>query len=98
VAVACDDSMHAATDRWRAAAAASPLVEPACALVGRAHGLGAIVVVPQLDVEYALELPSIEDEHPIEARSPYAAGAALDMRVRVWRRPDRRRDDLHTLT
>jgi hypothetical protein len=42
-----------------------------------------LVVVPHIDVEYALELVAAEDEQPVEALSPCAAGPALDVRVRV---------------
>ena len=45
------------------------------------------VVMPDVDVEDALQLAAVEDQDPVEALAPCAADPALDVRVRV-RRPD----------
>src|SRR6266581_2062802 len=53
-----------------------------------------LVVVADIDPEYALELAAIEDQEPVEALPPCAADPALNVRVRV-RRSDRSPDDPH---
>jgi len=45
------------------------------------------VVVAHLDAEHVLELAAAENQEPVEALAADAADPALDVRVRVRRRP-----------
>jgi hypothetical protein len=50
-----------------------------------------LVVMARVDAEHVLELPSAEDEQPVEALASHAADPALGVSVRV-RRLDGRAD------